>query len=196
MQNNYFGGYLTKTFSDFWEDADAFYEEWNDLPVFRGCIGDATFKDGTVIDEEHRIKEIFYLLYAKYGNSHIVNNDETQFKLRLWSTIFQYAPTWSKKLEYQTKIRALTDDELFTGSTNIHNHAYNPATEPSTGTSDTLDYINDQNVSKYKRGKLDAYFQANNYLEQDFTKDFLNRFRDLFIKILEPSEPLIYENEI
>ena len=42
---------------------------------------------------------LYYLLYARYGNSHIANNDENQFKYRLASTIFMYGPTWEKELE-------------------------------------------------------------------------------------------------
>lgn len=186
MQNNYFGGYLTKTFGDIWQSDEQFLEDWRALPVFNGIMA----------DEDNSIKKIFFLLYARYGNSHIVNNDETQFKLRLWSTIFQYAPSWEKKLEYQAKIRGLTDDDILIGATNVYNHAYNPNQAPSTQYLEEVPYINDQNVTKYKKSKLEAYFQASQYLEQDFTKDFLDKFKNLFIKIVEPAEPLIYENDI
>ena len=36
---------------------------------------------------------LYYLLYARYGNSHIVNTDENQFTYKLFSTIFMYGPT-------------------------------------------------------------------------------------------------------
>lgn len=178
-----FRSYFTKKFSDFWDSADEFYEEWNEIGPFRGCMS----------DEETSIKMIFYLLYAQYGNSHIANFDETQFKLRMWSTIFQYAPTWEKKLEYQKKIRELDDTEILIGATNIYNHSYNPSTVPSTQTLNELETIDDQNVTKFRKSKLEAYFQATQYLEQDFTKEFIDRFKPLFLKIVEGQEPLYYD---
>lgn len=189
-----FRSYFTKKFSDFWDSADEFYADWNEIGPFRGCLGDTLINDVNVTEEE-RIKLIFYLLYAQYGNSHIANLDETQFKLRLWSTIFQYAPTWNTKLKYQAQIRALTDNEILIGATNVYNHSYNPSTAPSTQSLDELTTIDDQNVTKFKKSKLEAYFQATQYLEQDFTKEFIDRFKVLFLKIVEGQEPLYY-NEI
>ena len=119
---------------------------------------------------------LYYLLYAKYGNSPIANFDETQFKYKLFSVIFMYGPTWEKKLEIQATLRGLTEAQIKTGmaraisntgtvgntgsntynnltsadsGSDVHNHAYNPATEPSTQDTEELNYINEQHVDKF-----------------------------------------------
>ena len=36
---------------------------------------------------------LYYLLYARYGNTPIANYDENQWKYKMFSIIFQYGPT-------------------------------------------------------------------------------------------------------
>ena len=182
MENSLYGSYRTDKFTDIFSSYDDFKNDFNDT-VFTGAITD------------DNLEILFYLIYAEYGNSHIANSDPTQFEYKLFSTIWMYGPTWEKKLDYQSKIRALTDTQLLEGSKSIYNHAYNPGTTPTTSSLEEVTYINDQNTTNFKRSKLDAYFQASSYLEQNFTKEFLNRFKKLFLQIVEPQEPLLYENE-
>ena len=56
-----------------------------------------------------------------------------------------------------------------TGSKQIYNHANNPSTEPGTDTDEELAYINDQNTTKNKKSKLDAYALYNEVLKNDVT---------------------------
>ena len=57
--------------------------------------------------------------------------------------------------------------------------------------SDTeLPTINSQNVSKFRKGKLDAYMNLLALLETDVTEEFLLEFRKLFIKVIQPYAPL------
>lgn len=72
--------YETKTFCDVWDEADAFKDDLADSP-FAGVL---TSTNQTLL---------YYLLYAKYGNSPIANRDENQFKYKVFGTIFQYGPT-------------------------------------------------------------------------------------------------------
>lgn len=89
----------------------------------------------------------------------------------------------------------MTDDELFTGATQIHNHAYNPGTAPSTNTLNELTAINEQNTSKNKKGKMDAYAMLIALLETDVTESFLNKFKKLFLTVVQPEEPLWYATD-
>lgn len=93
---------------------------------------------------------LYYLLYARYGNSSIANSDENQFKYKIFSTIYIGGATWAKKQEIQDKLRAMTEDEILAGTKAINNHAYNPQTAPTTDTVEELNYINEQNTTKYK----------------------------------------------
>ena len=55
---------------------------------------------------------LYYLLYARYGNTPIANYDENQWKYKMFSIIFQYGPTWEKRLDIQTTLRGLQIADL------------------------------------------------------------------------------------
>lgn len=142
------------------------------------------------------LETLYYLLYARYGNSHIANNDENQFKYRVAQTIFMYGPTWEKELEVQEEVRALQATEMRLGSKQIANHAYNPSTEPSTAALEELQKIDQQNVLTWVKSPLEGYNYLLGLLEADVTNKFLNRFKDLFLKFVVPHEEFIYESEV
>lgn len=138
---------------------------------------------------------LFYLLYAKYGNNPIANRDVNQFKYKVFSIIFQYGPTWSKRVEIQEKLRALSEDDLIKGSKAIYNSAQNPSTKPSTSSLEELEYINAQNTTNYKKSKMDAYTQLWDLLATDVTSEFLNKFKNLFKMFVLNERPLVYVTE-
>lgn len=181
--NSLYGNYRTRKFTDIYGDVDTFVADYknNGIP--------SLLKDDT-------INTLYYLLYARFGNSHIANSDETQFKYKLFSVIYMYGPTWEKRLDIQSKLRALTEDELLRGSKQIINHSYNPSTEPSTNDLEELPTINEQNISGWKKGKPDAYMMLWEALVTDVTASFLDQFKKLFLIVVEPQIPLWYETEI
>lgn len=179
-------GYETVLFDDVFEDVSDFLYNYNNS----GIPTTITSQNATIL---------YYLLYAKYGNSPIANRDENQFKYKINSIIWQYGPTWEKRLDIQTTLRNMTEADLKAGAiraltgtgdittdntgtkTNvktgsiadahtgtignsgsdtynnlaeaktgqdIHNHAYNPETDPSSGTGE-LGFINEQHVDKF-----------------------------------------------
>ena len=109
--------------------------------------------------------------------------------------MFQYGPTWKKELEIQKKVRALTEDELREGTRNTVNNAENPSTAPSTADTEELPYVNQQNISKVKRSKVDGYALVLSLLKDDVTEEFIRRFQKLFLNIVEPERPLWYITE-
>lgn len=183
MSNEMLPQYSTVLFTDIWDDEATFETDLAASP-FTGAITAAN------------VPLVFYLLYARYGNNPIANQDINQWKFKIFSVIFQYGPTWEKRLDLQSKIRALTDDELLTGSKAIHNHAFNPSTVPSTSSLTELTYINDQQTSSYKKNKLDAYTQQWDMLETDVTEDFLNKFKKCFKNFVSPEKPLLYVTDL
>lgn len=70
-----------------------------------------------------------------------------------------------------------------------------PEIEPSTNTSEELAYINNQNVAKNKKSKLEAYGLLTAMLKEDVTESFIRRFDSLFLNIVEPETPLYYVTE-
>ena len=185
MSNEMLPQYSTVLFTDIWDNVEDFKSDLAESP-FAGCIS-TTNPDNVSI--------VFYLLYARYGNNPIANLDELQWKFKIFGTIFQYGPTWEKRLELQGKIRSLTESDLLTGSKAIHNHAFNPSTTPSTSSLTELTYINDQQTSSFKKNKLDAYTQQWDMLETDVTEDFLNKFKKCFKIFVSPERPLLYVSE-
>ena len=171
--------YDTKLFTDIYEKVDDFVADYTEINL--GGLTDPTL-----------VTKLFYLLYAKFGNSPIANLDENQFKYKLFSTVFMYGPAWEKRLDIQDKIRQLSADDLLQGAKAIHNHALNPETEPSTGDLKELKYINEQNTTNYTKSKMDAYGQLWNLIATDVTAEFLAKFNDCFKKFVMPANPLIY----
>ena len=178
-----YGNYRQVKFTDVWQTAESFVSDYKNNGI------ETTISDKTATT-------LYYLLYSRYGNSVLASSDTNRFKYDVWATIFSYGPTWEKRLEIQDKLRNLTDDELFTGATQIHNHAYNPGTAPSTNTLDELAAINEQNTSKNKKGKMDAYAMLIALLETDVTESFLDKFKKLFLKVVQPELPLWYATNI
>ena len=178
-----YGNFRPRTFADIYTELKTFKEDYADNGI-PGTISDAS------------LTTLYYLLYARYGNSCIASSDETQFKYKLFSTIFMYGPAWQKRLDIQKKLMELSDDEIVKRATAIYNSALNPSQAPSTQTLEELNYINSQNTTKYKKSKLEAYAVLEELIKTDVTEAFIGKFKKLFITVVEPEEPLWYQTYI
>ena len=58
-----------------------------------------------------------------------------------------------------------------------------------------IESINQQTRTKRKLSKIDAYSNLWSMLKPDITSEFLDRFKDMFIMVAEPSEPLWYVSD-
>lgn len=192
--------YSTVRFCDVYNNAAAFVSDYKASALYDAYIDTAQVLHLNNSLSDANATKLFYLLYARYGNNPIANWDEEQFKYKLFSVIFQYGPTWAKKLDIQVKVRELKDDEegkgIFAGSRTIYNAAANPSTEPSTQSLEELTYINAQNTTNYKRSPLEGYTMLLDLLETDVTEDFLKRFNICFKRFVSPEKPLIYVTEV
>lgn len=174
-----YGNYRNKKFTDIWPDVSSFLNDyWN-----AGLVPNLA---------ETYMTTLYYLLYARYGNSTIASFDETQFKYKVFSTIFMYGPTWAKRLDIQTEVRQLTIQEVQKGGKAIYNSALNPNQAPTTSSLEELKYINQQNTSNYLKSKPEAYAIIIDLLETDVTEEFIERFKKLFLTIVSPERPLWY----
>ena len=174
-----YGNFRTKTFANIYTELKTFKEDYadNGIPT---TISDAN------------LTTLYYLLYARYGNSNVASSDENQFKYKLFSIIYMYGPAWQKRLEIQKKLMEMSDEAMLKGSTAIYNTALNPSQAPSTETIEELNYINSQNTTKYKKGKLEGYAALYSLIETDVTEAFIGKFKKLFITVVEPDYPLWY----
>lgn len=178
--NSLYGNYRTRTFCDIFTDVTMFTDEVKN--------------NGLSIDlKDKSISDIYYLLYANYGNSHIASSDENQFKYKLFSIIYRFGGIWERKLEVLNKLAKLDEDEILATSKHISSHAYNPG-EYNIDSNGELNYINEQNKSTSEGSKVVSYA---NYLDQlqDVTTDFIELFKSLFITVVMPELPLWYVME-
>lgn len=181
--NPLYGNYRNRKFTDIWPDFEGFKADYenNGIPAL---LSDAA------------IPTLYYLLYARYGNSTIASSDENQFKYKVFSTIYMYGPTWEKRLEIQKEVRELNLDEIMDGGKAIYNTALNPNQAPSTDTLEELKYISQQNTTKYKKSKVDAYSIIIGLLETDVTEEFIGQFKKLFLIVVTPELPLWYKTPL
>ncbi|MCM1505305.1 MAG: hypothetical protein NC127_08930 [Muribaculum sp.] len=179
LQQDLYGNYRNLKFTDVWNDVGDFLEDYNSNGI-------------TAIITDESATTLYYLLYARYGNSTIASSDINQFKYKVFSTVFMYGPTWEKRLEVQQAIRSLSLDELQKGGKAIYNTALNPNQAPTTNSLEELKYINSQNTTNYKKSKVDAYAVLIGLLETDVTERFIAQFKKLFLTVVSPELPLWY----
>lgn len=187
-----YGNYRNRTFNDIYQTYEAFKEDYDDYntSVINNVISDQA------------LQTTFMLLSANYGNSTVASANEYQFKLKLFSTIFMYGPSWEERLNIQIKIRGLSDEELQQGGKAIYNSALNPnqpvingvgnETGEGMNTLDELTYINSQNTTNYKKSKAEAYALKWDLLRADVTNEYVTKFKKLFLKVVSPELPLWY----
>lgn len=188
LHQNLYGNYRNRKFTDIWENVDAFMRDFLNNGINMSGTDTPISNDSAIL--------LYYLLYAKYGNSTIASSDENQFKYRLFSIVFMYGPTWEKRLSIQKEIRELTLDEVQKGGKAIYNTALNPNQTPSTHSLEELNFINQQNTTNYLKSKVDAYAIIIDLLETDVTESFLAEFKKLFLTVVSPELPLWYITEI
>ena len=186
MLNSVYGNYRTRTFADIFPDKTQFLTEYGTNGVTAAVVAQTEKKP--ITDKSAEI--LYFMLYAKYGNSSIASSDENQFKYKLWTTIYEYGPSWEKRQEIQQKLRTLTDDEINATTMMIYNHAFYNGSEPAV---EILPGIDPQNTTKGKRGKLEGIGMLWEMLVTDVTEQFLGQFKKLFIKVVMPQLPLWYE---
>lgn len=185
--------YDTRKFTQIWDSYDSFIEDYESLPAGMQVMKKVTSEG---VDSYPTLETLFYLLYAAHGNDPIANYvDENQWKFDLFSIVYQYGPTWERKLEIQNTLRALSDADIFQGSKAIYNTATNPGEAPNTSTLEELSYINGQNTTNYKKAKMEGYTELYGILRDDLTKAFLDKFRRLFKKFVQPQRQFIYVSE-
>lgn len=190
MINSYYGNNSrTLSFSEIFDTADLFLAGWLDCPLYNSVISN------------DRIKELWYHLYAAYGNSHIASFDTNQFKAKVWSLVATKGLIWNTRLNILNKMVSLTDDEIVQNSKSWVNMAQNPMDIEDGRNGDDkdfLDFIQNQNVSFSERGQVDAYtnYAAALGVGISQTQEFVKQFKKLFKTVVDYEAPLYYDTEV
>lgn len=187
LMNSLYGNYRTRTFTEIFPDEDTFVNEIRESRL-----------NNPSITTEH-LQQLYYLLYAAYGNSNIASSDENQFKYKMYTIIFNKGGKWQKNLEIQERLESLTESEITQINKVITNHAFNPGEidavmDNGIDGETLLNYINDQTANTMKGSILTAY---NNYITLllDVSTDFIREFKPLFLTVAQPELPLWYVSE-
>ena len=193
--NSYYGAFRTRTFAEIFPSFDVFATEYRASKL---AIPFTTEYDPNDPQAEGglTLEQFYMMMYAHFGNSHIAYSDEYQFKYYMYSIIYQYGPTVIRKREIRYKLLNLSFDELINGGKAVYNHAFNPNTAPSTSTMEELLTINDQNTTNFKKSMVEGLTNFLAMISEDPIDQFIHRFKQLFIKVLAPDYPLLYETEV
>ena len=125
-----FPQYDTKLMTDVWSQASDFLTDYQNAGI------------PTTISNQNATT-LYYLLYARYGNTPIANYDENQWKYKMFSVIFQYGPTWEKRLDIQTTLRGLQIADLIdNGSSRALSSQSGSATSSKTGSDNNTRTLN------------------------------------------------------
>ena len=170
-----------------------FIDIFPDYDTFKSMI-DASFIKGLISDDKFNI--LYNLLLGRYGTAEINSKSGSNYWLcRFYNIIYEYAPEYFKKREIQDNIRNLSVDELMQGTKAIYNTAQNPDSKPSTSSLEELTYISNQSTTNYKYSKVEGYARLMELMKTDSTSSFLNKFQKLFMQVLTPYQPLLYNYE-
>lgn len=174
--------YNTKTFNQIYKNAETMLSDYLASPF--GSLNYVT---------NATVNLTFALLTAKHGNSPIKNLSEEQFKMKLFSLIMSYGPTFQKKLDLQKQLRDLTADEMLEGNKQISDAVDNP--EYANFAGQELDGITRQNVSRLKKSKIQGISDLWNMLSPDLTGEYIAQFNQLFSVFLHNETTYVEEVE-
>lgn len=179
---------MSKTFNDVWpifhdpdpgtEPLPEFWNDWIETPL----AYELSPASNPELSQEF-MNKVFYLIQSKYKYSTIVATDVDQWKQRFFSVVYEFAPSYKRKYDVQKSLRKLTDTEITQGAVQKTTHGYNPSTDISGNTDTEISTVNEQNLMKYTKGKLNGYNELLLLLKTDVTEQFINKFRDLFVKV-------------
>lgn len=182
------------TFSEMWETSASFIQAYKDV----GFPQTYNNGEGTYVSDDD-LNLIWLLLIGRFADSTIKPfNTFGAFKVRFMSRVWQHAPAWKKNLDIQNKLRSLSLEDgspIYDGSKALYNSALNPSTTPGTDTNEELNFINSQNVTKYKKSKLEGLAILSDLLKNDVTEQFLRRFDDFFKTIIYTGKEYYYITE-
>lgn len=148
-----------------------------------------------IFEKTQSLKTTFWLIYAKYGNNPIANEDENQSKAKFLSVMFRFGPSWEKNLEIQKSLRSLTEEDICKGGRIINNRALNPSTIPQINDTEEICEVNEQTVAKSSKSKIEGYSLLLDLLKNDVTSEYVDKFKECFQQFFVPNNDLIYIEE-
>ena len=190
MRRNYFTNPITKRFIDAFpkfkadedEDVKYFWETWTDSP----------FYDSTLTQSD--LEDVYNHLLAAYYNWHYVYMDDLGIALNTMHIIHDYYPNCKQRLGLVASLREMSVDDFAKSGITIDSQGSNPKT--ATDMDELIDLVDSQNASFQLRsaeGAIRAKFMA---LYDGVMDEFIDRFKDLFVKLYSGVNSYLYRNPI
>ena len=188
MRPNYFKNPISKRFIDAFpkfEDTNEegikyFWETWTSSP----------FYDSNLTKED--LQDVYNHLLARYYNWHYVYLDDLGIALNTMHIIHDYYPNCKTRLTLVNDLRKLTVEDFQKSGISIDSQGSNP--KIATNMDELIDLVDSQNASfqlKSKEGAIRAKF---NSLYDGVMDEFIDRFKDLFVKLYSGVNNYIYQN--
>ena len=192
MRRNYFNDPITKRFKDAFpkfeaeegdpEDVKFFWETWQTSPFYISTLS----KDD--------LKDVYNHLLARYYNWHYVYMDDLGIALNTMHIIHDYYPNCKERLSLVDQLRELTVDDFAKSGIQINSQGANPKT--ATDMDELIDLVDSQSANFQLRsteGAIRAKFMS---LYDGVMDEFIDRFKDLFVKLYNGVNSYLYQNPI
>lgn len=188
MRPNYFKNPISKRFIDAFpkfEDTDEeginyFWETWTSSP----------FYDATLTKDD--LKDVYNHLLARYYNWHYVYLDDLGIALNTMHIIHDYYPNCKTRLALVNDLRTLTVEDFQKSGISIDSQGSNP--KIATNMDELIDLVDSQNASFQLRSEEGAIRAKFNSLYDGVMDEFIDRFKDLFVKLYSGVNNYIYQN--
>lgn len=190
MHRQYFRKPISKRFIDAFPkfqntegtDSKYFLETWLVSP----------FYDASITMPE--LEDIYNHLLARYYNWHYVYLDDLGIALNTMHIIHDYWPNCRERLSIVSDIRDLTIDDFKKSGIMIDSQGSNPKT--ATDMDELIDLVDSQNASFQLKSQEQALRAKFNSLYDGVMDEFIDRFKDLFVKLYSGVNNYIYTNDI
>lgn len=176
-------GYGTNVFKNIFKDFEAFKTIYQDSPFFYDEQGDYIGPQYTT----------FKLIYNNYAGSHVAMSDE-DFINRFENRLFEHFEKFEFDNKLRKGVRLATDDDWSDDSKVIRNEAMAPNTSGTTD-SELVESLDSQTKVNNKTGYAGIVGKKEFYNRSYSISNFLEKFKDLFIRIYDPQTVPVWVSE-
>lgn len=191
MIRNYFEHPIRKRFIDAFPKFERESEDDTNVYFWEGWQ-DSPFYDMSISKED--IKKCYYHLLAEYYNWHYIYPDDLGIALNTYHIIEEFYPNTLVRLQLVEQLRNMSLDEFKKSGISISSQGGNPKT--ATDMDKLIDLVDSQTANfqlKSEEQVIKAKFLS---LYDGVMDEFIDRFKDCFVKLYSGVNDYLYRNPI
>lgn len=173
--------FLTKTLFQIYPNIGDFS---SDLPTFANS-------EINSLDED-QIKELYFLIVSKYGDSNIRYTNEYLFRINLFKEINNKYPKVLAWKRDQKTLRDTDIEQFRIGGRMVQNTGAHNTSDVNTDTMDGIDQLDMQTITNSQRGDLAVLQDRLTAYRVGEEDRFVNSLSNLFVVIIAPMSDLLY----